>query len=140
MRLLRFIFCSGPGFLFTYIIAANLILLNVFLSIICEACDQVNGEVAQQENDFEVKTFQTILILILIKILIDNPFWTQGITSENDGWVLKFKMDSYITVRKDSDSILWEYFWAELSAYNFLNYQFSRKVKMKVSWNLMENK
>ncbi len=45
---------SGPGFLFTYIIVANLILLNVFLSIICEACDQVNGEVAQQENDFEV--------------------------------------------------------------------------------------
>merc|ERR1712226_1125267 len=47
----------GPGFLFTYIISAQLILLNVFLSIICEACDQVNGEVALQENDFEVVDF-----------------------------------------------------------------------------------
>ncbi|XP_075240258.1 polycystin-2-like [Convolutriloba macropyga] len=56
----------GPGFLFTYIIAANLILLNVFLSIICEACDQVNGEVAQQENDFEVVDFMVGQVKMLI--------------------------------------------------------------------------
>lgn len=56
----------GPGFLFTYIVAANLILLNVFLSIICEACDQVNGEVAQQENDFEVVDFMMGQVKMLI--------------------------------------------------------------------------